>query len=218
MKVHCLLLLSSTVVVSADCEGWRQTANCDPYGAREPANDKACTYEVPSIASGFCDCGGGRNTSHVTCEHTEFTCEAMCNVRHEALETLNLSNPVWIVSTSTSRDSNEMLYMLPPTDDYGALRGWGFDESRSATLWLIPGSAPDRFFIVGTLESRYAGRMAYVKPNLFGNKGDIYGKPYHPDNDPEEMKPYEWQFVRAPTRSNPADEPAYYIVTVPESE
>ena len=37
--------------------GWRQTAGCGPNP--EPSNNKDCAYEIPSFASGYCQCSMG---------------------------------------------------------------------------------------------------------------------------------------------------------------
>ena len=63
------------------CIGWRQTADCDPSGTREPAGDLPCHARVRNGISGFCDCGEGRHVMRVTCEHSAFSCGNACRGR-----------------------------------------------------------------------------------------------------------------------------------------
>ena len=58
-----------------ECVGWRQTGACDPNGPREPANDLSCESLVPTAASGYCECFGGRRANPSTCGHSSFTCK-----------------------------------------------------------------------------------------------------------------------------------------------
>ena len=48
--------------LASACVAFRQTAGCDPGGARESSADKACEDEVPRGASGYCECRGTRVT------------------------------------------------------------------------------------------------------------------------------------------------------------
>jgi hypothetical protein len=59
------------------CRAWRQTAGCDPTGAREAMADEACGTIVPNGRSGYCDCIG-RPDPKFSCEHTDLTCENAC--------------------------------------------------------------------------------------------------------------------------------------------
>ena len=61
-----------------ECVGWRQTGACDPNGPREPANDLSCESLVPTAASGYCECFGGRRANPSTCGHSSFTCKQAC--------------------------------------------------------------------------------------------------------------------------------------------
>lgn len=60
------------------CLGFRQTAGCNPLGAREAANDKECDEIVPPGVSGYCECRSV-NTSKVTCNHLPFSCADICD-------------------------------------------------------------------------------------------------------------------------------------------
>ena len=79
---HCTFSLRPAAACkAAGCVGWRQTAGCDPLGARQPTNDKACSQSVNAQTSGFCDCGGNV-TFPFACDlesgRPDFTCEAVC--------------------------------------------------------------------------------------------------------------------------------------------
>lgn len=60
------------------CVAWRNTANCDPNGDREPTHDLQCHRRVPGTVSGYCECEGGRHANPSGCFHKEFTCAAVC--------------------------------------------------------------------------------------------------------------------------------------------
>ena len=60
------------------CVSWRQTANCDSSGEREPQHDLACNAVVSGDDSGYCECEGGRKANEVGCGHDQFTCEEAC--------------------------------------------------------------------------------------------------------------------------------------------
>jgi hypothetical protein len=60
------------------CAMWRQTANCDPTGAREADGDRSCETVIKPGTSGFCECGNGAPNVQAVCKHAPFTCEAAC--------------------------------------------------------------------------------------------------------------------------------------------
>merc|ERR1712226_977502 len=54
------------------CVRWRQTGGCDPDGPREKQGDKACSEEIPTGSSGYCQCGVCAQKTRVrlsTCDH-----------------------------------------------------------------------------------------------------------------------------------------------------
>lgn len=62
---------------------WRQTGECSSKGTpREPDKDLLCSAQVPTGASGFCDCDGdgikGEWEHGYTCESSPGTCESVC--------------------------------------------------------------------------------------------------------------------------------------------
>lgn len=59
------------------CVRFRQTANCDPRGARSGAG-KHCEAQVESGDSGYCECRNGRKAREVGCGHRPFSCEVEC--------------------------------------------------------------------------------------------------------------------------------------------
>eukprot|EP00298_Acanthocystis_sp_HF-20_P004006 c14353_g1_i1.p1 GENE.c14353_g1_i1~~c14353_g1_i1.p1 ORF type:complete len:271 (-),score=104.70 c14353_g1_i1:70-882(-) len=71
------------------CNGWKQTADCNPHGTREPLNDKDCTANILQGFSGYCECKkkGDRPGTFVpdnkffTCDHGPFTCQEICDDR-----------------------------------------------------------------------------------------------------------------------------------------
>ena len=67
----------NSAAVSAACVSWRQTADCDPKGAREPQRDLACTVTIISGSSGYCDCGARKIPS--ACNHQPFNCGQLCS-------------------------------------------------------------------------------------------------------------------------------------------
>lgn len=69
------------------CIYWRQTGGCVPDGPREPHADVACSREVPTGSSGYCECGGRRRVRESTCDHHPIVCEVECQrlSRYECL-------------------------------------------------------------------------------------------------------------------------------------
>ena len=65
----------------SSCVSWRQTGRCDPNGPRESHLDKNCGENVPSDASGYCDCANGAKRMTKTCgdQPTYETCNEACN-------------------------------------------------------------------------------------------------------------------------------------------
>ena len=123
----------------------------------------------------------------------------------------------FIVSTSTSRKSNEGLYLAAwwnaGQNSESVLRGWKFDynnQDNRMAWWLWPaGGEADLFYLVATRDSRRPGQMVYL---------DIFGVPrlwpFHPDtSDPMA----EWKLVPADLASGVVksedDMPAYFIVS-----
>jgi hypothetical protein len=41
------------------------------------------TWQVPTDASGYCECAGGATTTPVACEHEPFTCQKECALLRE---------------------------------------------------------------------------------------------------------------------------------------
>ena len=130
---------------------------------------------------------------------------------------INTSHPWYIVSTSTSRKSNEGLYLAAwwnaGQNSESVLRGWKFDynnQDNRMAWWLWPaGGEADLFYLVATRDSRRPGQMVYL---------DIFGVPrlwpFHPDtSDPMA----EWKLVPADMASGVVksehDMPAYFIVS-----
>ena len=66
-----------TFAATAKCAAWRQTADCNPEGAREEFSDEACHTTIDNGRSGYCECVGRSNVEYM-CEHTAFTCEESC--------------------------------------------------------------------------------------------------------------------------------------------
>ena len=130
-----------------------------------------------------------------------------------AFGALNVSHPYWIISTSTSREPNEMLYLTDADRGEGALRGWRFNEDspdNKGMFWLMPvgGDDPDAHWLVGTKKSRKSGHMVYLDD--FG-KSQIW--PFHPDKpDPKA----EWRLVEVNGEPE-VDMDAYFIVSGPKS-
>ena len=62
--------------------GWKQTAGCGPNP--EPQNDQACDWEIPSFASGYCQCSvghveGGKAWHNWGCAQTKGgSCNDIC--------------------------------------------------------------------------------------------------------------------------------------------
>lgn len=83
-----------------ECSAWRQTAGCDPNGAREPTHDQDCTALIADGSSGYCECkhktSGLINSAPVSavssswlrgdivkmgqrsCKHDTMTCKQIC--------------------------------------------------------------------------------------------------------------------------------------------
>jgi hypothetical protein len=74
------------------CLGWRQTHGCDANGRRDLGGDRECDAEVPSGASGFCECigavdGARRRVRLSSCDHMAFSCAAECSrAKHYACD------------------------------------------------------------------------------------------------------------------------------------
>eukprot|EP00316_Scyphosphaera_apsteinii_P008428 CAMPEP_0119325270 /NCGR_PEP_ID=MMETSP1333-20130426/65384_1 /TAXON_ID=418940 /ORGANISM="Scyphosphaera apsteinii, Strain RCC1455" /LENGTH=447 /DNA_ID=CAMNT_0007333205 /DNA_START=52 /DNA_END=1392 /DNA_ORIENTATION=- len=60
------------------CISWRQTADCNPNGKRQPGHDRSCNARIKKGSSGYCECRGGVRAGEVNCQHTEFTCQEKC--------------------------------------------------------------------------------------------------------------------------------------------
>eukprot|EP01062_Namystynia_karyoxenos_P033042 TRINITY_DN24316_c0_g1_i1.p1 TRINITY_DN24316_c0_g1~~TRINITY_DN24316_c0_g1_i1.p1 ORF type:complete len:794 (+),score=195.28 TRINITY_DN24316_c0_g1_i1:65-2383(+) len=66
------------------CVAWRQTAECDPRGRREEGNDRTCSDEIPSGASGYCLCRTGTKQWRVpsSCDpRPNWICREVCRSR-----------------------------------------------------------------------------------------------------------------------------------------
>ena len=60
------------------CTAWRQTADCDPRGKREPANDLSCLKVPLTDVSGYCECANGE-TIPLGCGRIELiSCDELC--------------------------------------------------------------------------------------------------------------------------------------------
>jgi hypothetical protein len=59
------------------CNGWRQTADCDPNGQREDWKDLGCNRPIERGMSGYCDCISNVKYA-VSCDHDTFRCDEMC--------------------------------------------------------------------------------------------------------------------------------------------
>ena len=73
------------------CVSWRQSANCQPDGPREPSQDLSCTDPVLNGMAGYCECSGDRRAMNVTCEHSRFTCKSACAGKNSGDETVGNS-------------------------------------------------------------------------------------------------------------------------------
>ncbi len=51
------------------CISWRNTGGCTPDGPSEPERDVGCDTQIPTGASGDCECEGGIRVAEVTCTH-----------------------------------------------------------------------------------------------------------------------------------------------------
>eukprot|EP01065_Artemidia_motanka_P003292 TRINITY_DN11589_c0_g1_i1.p1 TRINITY_DN11589_c0_g1~~TRINITY_DN11589_c0_g1_i1.p1 ORF type:complete len:717 (+),score=135.30 TRINITY_DN11589_c0_g1_i1:163-2313(+) len=69
------------------CLGWRATDGCGRLAGRLPAADLTCEAEVPAVATGFCECVGGRQIESQRCAaadaavpgfRTQGTCAHRC--------------------------------------------------------------------------------------------------------------------------------------------
>jgi len=64
------------------CIKWRQTAGCDPKGAREKGGDKDCHEEIGIGSSGYCQCASSTEDKvrarAVSCDHRLFRCATEC--------------------------------------------------------------------------------------------------------------------------------------------
>ena len=71
--------LDLTRLADTKCISWRQTGRCDPNGPREPHFDKPCDADIPSDASGYCQCSGGIKQMMKGCSKGEFgNCNVAC--------------------------------------------------------------------------------------------------------------------------------------------
>eukprot|EP00439_Symbiodinium_sp_Y106_P054559 s4935_g7.t1 len=63
------------------CVRWRQTAGCNPKGAREKEGDQSCDEDISTGRSGYCQCtlnGQKLNARAVTCDHRPLRCSTEC--------------------------------------------------------------------------------------------------------------------------------------------
>ena len=94
------------------CVGFRQTAGCDPGGARESSADKACEDEVPRGASGYCECRGTR--VNFTCDHAELFCRDACAHASAVLELATAS------TEPALRAADRLLASVSPSGEVAA--------------------------------------------------------------------------------------------------
>ena len=83
VRILIILILATLQRVHASdaCVSWRNTGGCNPDGPREPHSDLPCAVQVPSGASGFCECSGGLTAKPSTCEdRAPITCATECAV------------------------------------------------------------------------------------------------------------------------------------------
>jgi len=98
--------------LASACVGWRQTAGCDPGGAREPSADKTCEAEVSHGASGYCECRGTR--VNFTCDHAELFCRDACAHASAVLELATAS------TESALRAADRLLASVSPSGEVAA--------------------------------------------------------------------------------------------------
>lgn len=107
---------------SMGCIGWRQTANCDPTGPRDPKEDKKCDAKITHSFSGFCECGGGYHVASVSCGHPTFSCDYMC-LKYAVMMG---AAPVYLGAKMTNDEAKKMLDVLDTNphalDDYQRAR------------------------------------------------------------------------------------------------
>lgn len=60
------------------CVKWRQTADCQPSGKRQPQSDQDCGRLIQNGWSGYCECSGGVRAGESACQHEPFKCEDKC--------------------------------------------------------------------------------------------------------------------------------------------
>eukprot|EP01065_Artemidia_motanka_P014126 TRINITY_DN18099_c0_g1_i1.p1 TRINITY_DN18099_c0_g1~~TRINITY_DN18099_c0_g1_i1.p1 ORF type:complete len:1069 (+),score=319.29 TRINITY_DN18099_c0_g1_i1:58-3264(+) len=73
-------VLSQTFGKNVSCGAWRQTADCDATGKRDPLHDKSCNVQLPWNVSGYCECADGEQRHAVGCQlnRPPFTCNQVC--------------------------------------------------------------------------------------------------------------------------------------------
>ena len=98
--------------LASACVAFRQTAGCDPGGARESSADKACEDEVPRGASGYCECRGTR--VNFTCDHAELFCRDACAHASAVLELATAS------TEPALRAADRLLASVSPSGEVAA--------------------------------------------------------------------------------------------------
>ena len=64
-KTWCNFLVSN---VASKCVSWRHTSRCKANGPRESHRDKQCHEDIPSGASGYCECSNGKKKMMKGCD------------------------------------------------------------------------------------------------------------------------------------------------------
>lgn len=81
------------------CLGWKQTAGCSPYGAREPDNDRDCNQVLSGGLSGYCEMLDEDTNEHfrvmqLNCSsvrtHVTFSCSTAGDFGNFAVKTLDI--------------------------------------------------------------------------------------------------------------------------------
>jgi len=60
------------------CVAFRQTAQCNPLGPREPQFDSPCLSFIEESRSGICQCKKGQPDVELACGHEADTCDSFC--------------------------------------------------------------------------------------------------------------------------------------------
>merc|ERR1712224_830194 len=92
------------------CIAWRQTGGCDPNGPREPHFDKPCDADIPSDASGYCQCFGGIKKMMKGCAKGGFgNCDVACRSNYEIGEENTLCENARIENLEECKDAANQL-------------------------------------------------------------------------------------------------------------